>query len=138
MKTTGSELDAGVRVTLDNLFPLRHWGADFTGREVFVRLDPGHGRGHHELVRTAGAQSKFGVPLFELDELETLTRQHQVRVTGIHAHSGSGIMDSSNWHDVGHVLSAAAQRFPEVNVIDMGGGLGVPKNPETRRWICSK
>ncbi len=122
-------LDSGVRVTLDNLFPLRHWGEDFTGREVFVRLDPGHGRGHHELVRTAGAQSKFGVPLFELDELETLTRQHQVRVTGIHAHSGSGIMDSSNWHDVGHVLSAAAQRFSEVNVIDMGGGLGVPEKP---------
>ncbi len=122
-------LDNGVRVTLDNLFPLRHWGEDFNGRDVFVRLDPGHGRGHHELVRTAGTQSKFGVPLFELDELLALTQEHRVRVKGIHAHSGSGIMDSTNWHDVGHVLSAAAQRFPDVKVIDMGGGLGVPEKP---------
>lgn len=120
-------LQAGVQVTLDNLYPLRHWGDDFRGKDIFVRLDPGQGRGHHELVRTAGSQSKFGVPLFELDELEALTRQHGVRVRGIHAHSGSGIMDSTNWHDVGHVLSEAAQRFAHVEVIDMGGGLGVPE-----------
>ncbi|MFK8031053.1 MAG: bifunctional aspartate kinase/diaminopimelate decarboxylase [Gammaproteobacteria bacterium] len=125
-------LASGVRVTLDNLFPLRHWGDDFEGKEVFVRLDPGQGRGHHELVRTAGAQSKFGVPLFELDELETLTKRHNVRVSGIHAHSGSGIMDSENWHDVGYVLSAAAKRFPDVNIIDMGGGLGIPEKPGDR------
>lgn len=120
-------LEHGVQVTLDNLFPLRHWGEDFRGKDIFVRLDPGQGRGHHELVRTAGSESKFGIPLFELDELEQLTRKWQVRVRGIHAHSGSGIMDSHNWHDVGHVLSEAAQRFPDVEVIDMGGGLGIPE-----------
>lgn len=120
-------LARGVQVTLDNLFPLRHWGADFSGHSVFVRLDPGHGRGHHELVRTAGSQSKFGVPLFELDELAALLVEHQVDVRGIHAHSGSGIMDANNWHEVGQVLSEAAARFPSVKVIDMGGGLGIPE-----------
>ncbi|MEM7084164.1 MAG: bifunctional aspartate kinase/diaminopimelate decarboxylase [Pseudomonadota bacterium] len=122
-------LNSGVRVTLDNLFPLRHWGEDFRGRDVFVRLDPGHGKGHHELVRTAGAQSKFGIPLFELEELQTLAKQFDVRIKGIHAHSGSGIMESGNWRQVGRVLSAAAARFPEVEIIDLGGGLGIPEKP---------
>ncbi len=43
----------------------------FAGRELFLRLDPGHGRGHHRHVRTAGTHSKFGIPLAELDEAAT-------------------------------------------------------------------
>ncbi len=53
----------GVRVTLDNLYPLKTWPEVFRGREIFLRIDPGFGRGHHSHVRTAGVHSKFGVPL---------------------------------------------------------------------------
>ena len=62
-------LEQGVWVTLDNLHPLREWGDLFAGKDVFLRLDTGQGRGHHEHVRTAGIHSKFGIPLFELDEV---------------------------------------------------------------------
>jgi hypothetical protein len=41
----------GVRVTLDNLYPLKMWPEVFRGRELFVRIDPGFGRGHHQHVR---------------------------------------------------------------------------------------
>ena len=58
----------GVRVTLDNLYPLKAWPEIFQGREIFLRIDPGFGRGHHSHVRTAGTHSKFGVPLAEVDE----------------------------------------------------------------------
>ena len=44
----------------------------FRGSEIFLRLDTGQGRGHHEHVRTAGIHSKFGIPLFELDEVREL------------------------------------------------------------------
>ncbi|MDP6675834.1 MAG: bifunctional aspartate kinase/diaminopimelate decarboxylase, partial [Gammaproteobacteria bacterium] len=44
-------LDCGVWVTLDNLHPLKEWGEMFRGRKVFLRLDTGQGRGHHEHVR---------------------------------------------------------------------------------------
>ena len=62
----------GVRVTLDNLHPLKMWPELFKGREIFVRVDPGFGRGHHQHVRTAGVHSKFGIPLFEMDEVAAL------------------------------------------------------------------
>ncbi|MDP6414940.1 MAG: hypothetical protein QGG54_07935, partial [Gammaproteobacteria bacterium] len=81
-------------MTLDNLHPLKEWGEMFRGRKVFLRLDTGQGRGHHEHVRTAGMHSKFGIPLFELDEVRELALQHDVHIVGLHAHTGSGILQS--------------------------------------------
>src|SRR5690606_27187351 len=44
-------IERGVRVTLDNLYVLQSWPELFAGREVFVRIDTGAGRGHHHHVR---------------------------------------------------------------------------------------
>ena len=117
----------GVRVTLDNLYPLKAWPELFRGREVFLRMDPGFGRGHHHHVRTAGVHSKFGVPLSETDELVALTRAAGVVVTGLHAHTGSGVFDVDNWTETGLLLAQLAEHFPEVRIVDLGGGIGVPE-----------
>jgi diaminopimelate decarboxylase/aspartate kinase len=117
----------GVRVTLDNLYPLQMWPDLFRGREIFLRIDPGFGRGHHSHVRTGGVHSKFGVPLSEADELVALTQDAGVRVTGLHAHTGSGIFDVANWTETGALLADLAARFPLVTVVDLGGGIGVPE-----------
>ena len=121
--------EKGVRVTLDNLYPLSRWPEMFRGREVFLRIDPGVGRGHHQHVRTAGSNSKFGVPLAESDELIALVASSGVRVTGLHAHTGSGIFNVANWIETGHLLGRLAKSFPDVRVIDLGGGIGVPEQP---------
>jgi diaminopimelate decarboxylase/aspartate kinase len=120
-------LDAGVWLTLDNLHPLREWGDLFRGRELFLRIDPGQGRGHHKHVRTAGSHSKFGIPLFELEEVRDLVAKAGAKVVGLHAHVGSGILASETWQRVGGDLIAVAQDFPDVRVLDLGGGLGVPE-----------
>lgn len=120
-------LAEGVHVTLDNLHPLRHWGELFAGRELFVRVDPGFGRGHHEHVRTAGTHSKFGVPLFELAELSRLAQTCGARIVGLHAHSGSGIFNVANWSETATLLTGLLKTFPEVRFVDVGGGIGVPE-----------
>jgi diaminopimelate decarboxylase/aspartate kinase len=120
-------LQQGIWVTLDNLHPLQAWPELFRGRDVFVRIDTGYGRGHHDKVRTAGVHSKFGVPLFELDKLEQLVAAAGTRVVGLHAHSGSGVFSVDNWSSVGETLAALTQRFRQVHTIDVGGGLGVPE-----------
>jgi diaminopimelate decarboxylase/aspartate kinase len=120
-------LERGVHVTLDNLYPLKAWPELFRGREIFIRIDPGFGRGHHHHVRTAGIHSKFGVPIAEADELVALAHSVGTRVVGLHAHTGSGIFDVTNWTETGTLLAELAQRFPEVRAIDMGGGIGVPE-----------
>jgi diaminopimelate decarboxylase/aspartate kinase len=120
-------LKKGVHVTLDNVYPLKAWPELFRGKEIFVRIDPGFGRGHHRHVRTAGMHSKFGVPFAEADELVALVRSTGARVTGLHAHAGSGIFNVANWTETGALLTGLAQRFPEVKVVDLGGGIGVPE-----------
>jgi len=120
-------LERGVWLTLDNLHPLRHWGDLFRERQVFLRIDTGHGRGHHQHVKTAGTHSKFGIPLFELEEARDLLSDCGATVVGLHAHVGSGILTPENWQEVGSELVAVAEDFPDLRYLDLGGGLGVPE-----------
>ena len=119
----------GVWLTLDNLFPLRHWAPLFQGQELFVRIDTGQGRGHHEHVRTAGAHSKFGVPLFEVEEFADLAEHAGARIVGLHAHTGSGVLHPEAWRNTGERLVELLGRFEAVRYLDLGGGLGVPEKP---------
>ncbi|HVT58749.1 MAG TPA: bifunctional aspartate kinase/diaminopimelate decarboxylase [Thermoanaerobaculia bacterium] len=121
--------ELGARVTIDGLGPLQSWPELFGGQEIFLRLDPGRGRGHHPHVRTAGAQSKFGVAPAQLDELGGLLAACGARVVGLHAHVGSGILTAEAWSEVARFLGTVAERFPEARVLDLGGGLGVPERP---------
>ncbi len=131
-------LDKGLQLTLDNLYPLEAWPELFREQKLFIRVDPGQGRGHHEHVKTAGLHSKFGIPMFEIDELCRLVKAAGATVIGIHAHSGSGILDPDNWRSVAVNLVQVAQEFPEVESIDLGGGLGVPDKPGDKAFDLEK
>jgi diaminopimelate decarboxylase/aspartate kinase len=80
-------------------------------------------------VRTAGAQSKFGIAPEALGEVERLVAAHDVRVIGLHAHAGSGVRVSGAWAETAAFLGTVAARFPAVRILDVGGGLGVPERP---------
>ncbi len=122
-------IDAGVYINLDNLHPLEHWPELFEGRELFIRLDLGIGRGHHPFVKTAGKQSKFGIAISQLPRLHALIKTHDVKVIGLHSHAGSGVMDIQNWSDTANLLAQLAAQFPKLKYLDIGGGLGVPEKP---------
>jgi diaminopimelate decarboxylase/aspartate kinase len=70
------------------------------------------------------------VPLAELPELARALRAGAVRVLGLHAHVGSGIFDVTSWEHTARLLAGAAGAFPDLRVIDLGGGLGVPEHPD--------
>ncbi|MGI9237771.1 MAG: bifunctional aspartate kinase/diaminopimelate decarboxylase [Woeseiaceae bacterium] len=131
-------LRKGLQVTLDNLYPLQAWPELFSGQKLFIRVDPGQGRGHHEHVKTAGVHSKFGVPRFEVDELVRLVEVAGAEVIGIHAHSGSGILDPNSWRSVAAELVQIAEHFPSVETIDLGGGLGVPEKPGDKSFDLAR
>jgi diaminopimelate decarboxylase/aspartate kinase len=122
-------LERGLRVTVDNASILREWSGLFEGREIFLRLDATGGRGHHEKVRTGGRHSKFGVPPEDFADLPQAVAAAGARVTGLHAHGGSGHFDPAGWVEPARALSVEAARYPDVRVLNLGGGFGVPSRP---------
>ncbi len=68
-------------------------------------------------------------PEINLDKAHLLTEQHQIKVIGLHAHSGSGILSFDLWQQTALMLAEELKRFPLVNIINLGGGLGVVDKP---------
>jgi diaminopimelate decarboxylase/aspartate kinase len=122
-------LDAQVNLTVDNLHPVKQWPELFKGRSLIIRVDPGQGRGHHAFVKTAGAQSKFGLWPSQIPEVRDRLEALGASVIGLHAHSGSGIREPHNWREIAEFLAGVAQSFPNVGVLNLGGGLGVIEKP---------
>ena len=122
-------LSLGCYVTIDSLYPLEHWPELFQHQSILLRIDPGSGAGHHKYVCTGGNESKFGITREDLDKACALANQHDIRIIGLHAHSGSGILSPDLWQQTALMLAAETKRFPDVRIINMGGGFGVVDKP---------
>jgi len=104
---------------------------------ISVRVNPEIGAGHHGHCITAGSESKFG--LWEDDAIKVYSTAKRARVErfGIHMHIGSGILDIEPYSlAVEKLLSIAKRVHDEVGIefefIDIGGGLGIPYQPEDK------
>ncbi len=122
-------LSTGCHITIDSLYPLEHWPELFSNHDILLRIDPGSGAGHHKYVCTGGNESKFGIPQEAVSKAAELTKAHQIRVVGLHAHSGSGILSPELWQETALMLIDEAEQFPDVRVINLGGGLGIVDKP---------
>ena len=116
----------GVTVTVDTVELLQQWPGVFRGRTLWLRIDLGYGDGHHAKVNTGGLESKFGLSAQRVDEFVEAARRLDVRITGLHAHLGSGIEAVDHWQRVVDELAGFARRIGSVEVLDIGGGLPIP------------
>ncbi|QNP41126.1 bifunctional aspartate kinase/diaminopimelate decarboxylase [Lysobacter solisilvae (ex Woo and Kim 2020)] len=122
----------GVTVTLDNVEALQRWPEVFRDRTLWLRLDLGHGEGHHEKVKTGGVAAKFGLPVARFDAFLAEARKLNVRISGLHAHLGSGIDDPRHWRGVYAELAGLADSVGTIETIDIGGGLPIPYTPDAQ------
>ena len=127
-------LDRGVTVTVDNVEALQRWPALFRGRALWLRLDLGRGDGHHQKVRTGGAEAKFGLPVARVESFVSVARSIGARIEGLHAHLGSGIESPGHWRAVYAELAGLADGIGSVDWIDVGGGLPVAYTPDAPRF----
>jgi diaminopimelate decarboxylase/aspartate kinase len=116
----------GVTVTVDSVEALRRWPEVFRGRQVWLRIDLGHGDGHHQKVNTGGKDSKFGLSAQRVDEFVDAARALGMTITGLHAHLGSGVENAGHWRQMCDELAGFARRIGTVATIDIGGGLPIP------------
>jgi diaminopimelate decarboxylase len=126
-------LEKGVMVNLGSLAEMELYGRIAPDTEVCVRINPDVGAGHHDHCITGGPESKFGIYFDRVDEIKAAAARHRLRVTGIHAHIGSGILDTPTFLDAMQVIVTAARGFPDLEFVDFGGGIGVPYRPGQAR-----
>lgn len=113
-------------VSVDSLSQLESFGRAVPGGRVMVRLNPGKGAGHHAKVITAGAGTKFGVSPEDFDAMRALLRTHNLTLAGLNQHVGSLFMEGTAYLEAAAWLLSVAEEFPGLEVVDFGGGFGIP------------
>ena len=119
-------ISIGVMTSLDSLAQLELYGSLNPGGKCAVRLTPGVGAGHHEKVVTAGKKTKFGIAEEDIDQIFEIAARYQLTIAGINQHIGSLFMDPEPYLKAVTNLLRIAERFPNLEFIDFGGGYGIP------------
>ncbi|MBI2440654.1 MAG: diaminopimelate decarboxylase [Lentisphaerae bacterium] len=99
------------------------------------RVNPGISRGGMKSLFLAGPDAKFGVPLNRIVAAYRQARALGVRRFGIHAMTGSNVLDERYFEAVAAKLLEIAGAVKKALGIDfeclnIGGGFGVPYRPE--------
>lgn len=121
----------GVLFNIGSLSRLERYGAAFPGSEVCIRFNPVVEAGEHEMVRTGGESSKFGIRIDHLDTVKDIVARHSLKVVGLHEHTGSGIPETVQMLEgmTNIVELAIPEHFPELRFVDFGGGFKVAFKP---------
>jgi diaminopimelate decarboxylase len=136
-------VDSGVHVNIDSLSNLEKFGKQYgNSYPVGVRLRPNILAGGNLKISTGHEKSKFGIPIEQLDLLRNIVTENNIRIKALHIHTGSDIKDADIFVHGIKVLSEIVQYFPDLEVIDLGGGFKVPYEPEDEEtdisWIAGK
>ncbi len=117
----------GVHINIDSLSNLRKF-ADRFGQSypVGIRLRPNIMAGGNLKISTGHQDSKFGIPIEQLDEVLELIKLGKLRVAGLHIHTGSEIQDIAVFITGLELLYRISSQFPDLTFLDLGGGFKVP------------
>lgn len=126
-----------IPVNAGSLVNLETYGRNFPNSNVSIRINPDFGAGHHSHVVTGGRESKFGIfhgkkGHSDIEQAKEIIKKYGLKLTGIHAHIGSGILDESQYIELMRIILNLAADFPGLEFIDFGGGIGVPYRPNEK------
>ena len=118
-----------VQVNCDSFSAIRRLGERCPGRPIGIRINPQLGAGYHQGLHYAGDKAtKFGIYQERFQEALAVARRYDLPVKTLHFHCGSGYLTPQL-----ETFAAILQRSlwfldqcPEMEALDVGGGLGVP------------
>ena len=119
----------GVRVNCDAISTLKRLGIQCPGRSVGIRINPQRGAGYHAGLHYAGTKAtKFGVYKDRFLEALEVANSCGLIVKTLHFHIGSGY-GTNDLSTLDEILADCCwylDQRPEIDTLDIGGGLGVP------------
>lgn len=123
-------VDRGIYVSVDSLSQLALLGEVNRGGQVCLRINPGIGAGHHEKVVTGGKKAKFGIAIEDLPKAQEIAASYDMTITGLNQHIGSLFLESEAYVAAAAQLLEITATLPSVQVVDLGGGMGIPYKHE--------
>ena len=124
---------AGVHINIDSLSNLEKFGKKYGhSYPVGIRIRPNIMAGGNLKISTGHEGSKFGIPVNQSDKIEEIVKQNNLFIRTLHIHTGSDIKDADVFVKGIEVLFEMIPHFPELEVIDLGGGFKVPYKPDEK------
>lgn len=119
-------IDQGVLFNACSLYQLESYGRLFPGTETSVRINPGLGSGATNRTNVGGPAASFGIWHEHFDEILDVARRHNLRITRMHTHIGSG-SHPEVWVHCARLSLSIAARLDEVTTLSLGGGYKVAR-----------
>ncbi len=125
----------GVLMNIGELSRLEKFGKAYPGSEVCLRFNPDVCDGDSEKTMTGGDLTKFGILLDHVDKVLAIVKQYQLKVIGLHEHTGSGLQHAESvYQSMRNLMKIATPaNFPDLKFLDFGGGFKVPYKPDEKR-----
>lgn len=125
-----SEIVEGVKlnltINLDNLSSLEKFGQKYqSAYPCSLRLNPHIMAGGNYKISTGHSNSKFGISVFQLPDIHEVVQKYNLRINGLHIHTGSDITESEVFLKMADILFGVARDFPHLRFIDFGSGFKV-------------
>ncbi len=123
-------VELGVRINIDNLSVLEQFGALYgNGYPVCIRINPHINAGGHSKISVGHIDSKFGISIHQIRHLERLVKSLNIKVEGLHMHTGSDILEVDVFLRGAELLLSVAENFKDLKSIDFGSGFKVAYKP---------
>ncbi|TAM95708.1 MAG: diaminopimelate decarboxylase [Chitinophagaceae bacterium] len=122
--------ELGVRINIDNLSILEQFGKKFgNSYPVSIRLKPHIMAGGNLKISTGHADSKFGISIHQISQIERVVKNTDLHVNGLHIHTGSEIKEVEVFLQVAEIMFEMAGHFNQLDFLDLGSGFKVPYKP---------
>jgi diaminopimelate decarboxylase len=126
-------VELGVLINCTSLDQLRLLGTVPGRTDCSIRVNPGQGDGESNKTNTGGPSSKHGIYFDQVREALALAAKVGVKIVGVHTHIGSGGHDVAPWLRIKDLTLEIAKGFPDLQFVNLGGGLPVVYNEATER-----
>lgn len=119
-------IKSGVTVNIDNLPFLERFGQVYGNTyPCCIRINPHINAGGNAKIMTGHKGSKFGISIEQLEEIYAITKKYNIKVTGLHVHSGSDIKDVDSFVKAAGIIFDIAKNFDTLKFLDFGSGFKV-------------
>ncbi len=121
----------GVKINIDNISILEQFGHKYGNKiPVCVRINPHILAGGNTKISTGHIDSKFGISIYQLPHAERVIAANNMKVEGLHMHTGSDILDVEVFLRASEILLETAMKFPDLKYLDLGSGFKVAYKPD--------